>query len=238
MADTLSGRVGEKQVLTHFLGQDSLELFHKIEQIHIVACGTSYHAGLISAYWFEQLASIPCQVETASEYRARQVAPRRNCLYLTISQSGETADTLAALRTAKASNNYLTTLSICNVAGSSLVREADKTIMTYAGIEIGVASTKAFTTQLCALLLLGLLLTKQRNLISQDEIKDQQSEEHFAQLLQQLPELLRQSLQIESAIEQIVDKFADKHSILFLGRNTMYPLAMEGALKLLSLIHI
>ena len=231
--DTLSGRIGTKQILTHFLGQDSLELFNKVEQIHIVACGTSYHAGLISAYWFEQFAGVPCQVETASEYRARQVAPRANCLYLTISQSGETADTLAALRAAKVSHHYLTTLAICNVATSSLVREADRTLMTYAGIEIGVASTKAFTTQLCALLLLCLLLAKQRNQIDQDT-----KEQSLVQCLRKLPELVQSALQIENRIEQIVDKFANKQSVLFLGRNTMYPLAMEGALKLKEVSYI
>lgn len=232
IADTLANRVGDRQILTHILGQDTVEILQKAEQIHIVACGTSYHAGLIAAYWFEQLAGIACQVETASEYRARQVAPRSNCLYLTISQSGETADTLAALRTAQSSKHYLTHLAICNVASSTLVREADKTIMTYAGIEIGVASTKAFTTQLCALLLLCLLMAKQRNRFSQQE------ESEYVECLKHMPELVQQSLKIEQKIMHIANKFADKHSTLFLGRHAMYPLAMEGALKLKEISYI
>jgi glucosamine--fructose-6-phosphate aminotransferase (isomerizing) len=206
------------------------ELFAKVKRIQIVACGTSYHAGLVAAYWFESLAGIPCRTEIASEHRYRQTIVEPNTLFITLSQSGETADTLAALRQAK-TLAYLTTLTICNVPESSLVRESEFNLMTHAGVEIGVASTKAFTTQLVALLKLTILLGKTHQLRA-DKIS------YLEQQLQELPTRLEQALELSSGIEQLARRFVDKQHALFLGRGANYPIAMEGALKLKEISYI
>lgn len=202
----------------------------QVKEIHIVACGTSYHAGLVARYWIERLANIHCSVEVASEYRYRKVVVSNNTLFLCISQSGETADKLAALRHAKHSG-YLSRLVICNVPGSSLVREADLRLMTHAGLEIGVASTKAFTIQLTALLWLTGVLDKMRGMSEIDEQK-------LTQQLLNLPQQIGEVLALESTIAELSNSFASKHHALFLGRGAMYPVAMEGALKLKEISYI
>ncbi|SDS44677.1 glutamine--fructose-6-phosphate transaminase [Halopseudomonas litoralis] len=230
ITNTLSGTLGDDHVLTAILGPDAESRLKDIENIHIVACGTSYHAGLVARYWIEEQAGLPCQVEVASEFRYRQVAVPPNTLLITISQSGETADTLAALRHAKP-QGYLSTLAICNVAGSSLVREADWRLLTQAGPEIGVASTKAFTTQLVALLWLTTALAQERG----------RANELIAaniRALRNLPALVAQALELDSKIETLAASFANKHHALFLGRGTHYPIAMEGALKLKEISYI
>ncbi|WP_193075255.1 glutamine--fructose-6-phosphate transaminase (isomerizing) [Pseudomonas sp. FME51] len=230
IANTLSGTLGDDHVLTAILGPDAESRLKDIENIHIVACGTSYHAGLVARYWIEEQAGLPCQVEVASEFRYRQVAVPPNTLLITISQSGETADTLAALRHAKP-QGYLSTLAICNVAGSSLVREADWRLLTQAGPEIGVASTKAFTTQLVALLWLTTALAQERG----------RANEFIAanvRALRNLPALVAQTLELNDEIEALAARFANKHHALFLGRGTHYPIAMEGALKLKEISYI
>jgi len=227
--DTLAGTMGDDHVLTAILGPDAETRLQDINNIHIVACGTSYHAGLVARYWIEEQAGIPCQVEVASEYRYRTVVVPANTLLITISQSGETADTLAALRYAK-NQDYLATLAICNVAGSSLVREADWRLLTHAGPEIGVASTKAFTTQLVALLWLTTALAQARG-----------KTEFIARninALRDLPYMVEQVLSLEPAIIELAQRFANKHHALFLGRGTHYPIAMEGALKLKEISYI
>ncbi|QJD58679.1 glutamine--fructose-6-phosphate transaminase (isomerizing) [Pseudomonas sp. gcc21] len=230
IADTLSGILGENSVLTAGLGPDAETRFKDVQAIHIVACGTSYHAGLVARYWIEEQAGLPCQVEVASEFRYRRVSVPTNTLLITISQSGETADTLAALRYAK-QQGYLASLAICNVAGSSLVREADWRLLTHAGPEIGVASTKAFTTQLVALLWLTTALAQANNrapeMISAN-----------VRALRGLPALIQQTLALDSEIETLAATFANKHHALFLGRGTHYPIAMEGALKLKEISYI
>lgn len=228
--DTLAGIVGDDHVLTAILGPDAETRLADIANIHIVACGTSYHAGLVARYWIEDQAGIPCSVEVASEYRYRTVVVPANTLLITISQSGETADTLAALRFAK-DQGYLATLAICNVAGSSLVREADWRLLTHAGPEIGVASTKAFTTQLVALLWLTTALA---------QVRGKPAEQIAANVraLKDLPSIIDQALSLEPRITTLAERFANKHHALFLGRGTHYPIAMEGALKLKEISYI
>ncbi|WP_394242052.1 glutamine--fructose-6-phosphate transaminase (isomerizing) [Halopseudomonas laoshanensis] len=230
VTDTLAGLLGEDRVLTAVLGPDAGSRLKDVRNIHIVACGTSYHAGLVARYWLEEQTGLPCQVEVASEYRYRSVSVPEGTLLITLSQSGETADTLAALRYAK-KQGYLGTLAICNVAGSSLVREADWRLLTHAGPEIGVASTKAFTTQLVALLWLTTALAQERNR-APDMIAAN------IRALRGLPNLIEQVLELDGVIENLAYSFANKHHALFLGRGTHYPIAMEGALKLKEISYI
>lgn len=228
---TLEGRVSQKQVLTNILGGNSAAVLAQASHVHIVACGTSYHTGLVARYWIEQLAGIPCQVEVASEYRYRSVVVPDNTVFITVSQSGETADTLAALRFAKTAG-YLATLAIVNVPESSLCRESDWVLMTRAGPEIGVASTKAFTTQLIALLLLTLLLARQRGHL------DAQREADIVEALHALPGLVEAILQLDARIQAVSESFAEKQHALFLGRGVQFPVALEGALKLKEISYI
>lgn len=223
--NTLEGRLFNGQLNLEALGDLSA-----IDQVQIIACGTSYHAGMTARYWIEDIAGIACNVEIASEFRYRRSVVRPNSLLVTISQSGETADTLAALRLAK-ELGFARTLTICNVPGSSLVRESDMALMTRAGAEIGVASTKAFTTQLVALLLLTAALGRGR---AMDAAKEQQ----IAAALTRLPALIEKALGMNSAIQQLAEAFAEKHHALFLGRGNQYPIAMEGALKLKEISYI
>ena len=236
LKDTLQGRISSKSVLPEAFGSEARAIFNKVSAVHIVACGTSYHAGLVARYWLEEWAGIPCQVEVASEYRYRKVVVPENTLFVTISQSGETADTLAALQSAKQSG-YLGSLVICNVANSSLVRESDLALMTHAGPEIGVASTKAFTTQLVALQLLCIGLGRARNQGSKNGL-DEQKEQELVAALHQLPELCEQTLALNDEIERTFECFADKNHSLFLGRGVQFPVALEGALKLKEISYI
>ena len=230
LANTFAGRIADNHIRDAIFGYQAEELFQKTNAIHIIACGTSFHSGLVAKYWLEKYAGVPCQVEVASEYRYRQVAVPEGTLFVTISQSGETADTLAALRKAK-ENGYLGFLAICNVANSSLVRESNISLMTMAGPEIGVASTKAFTTQLVALQLLSLSLAKHKGL-------DAKTEKELVQNLHKLPELSEQVLALDPVIEAVSESFANKHHALFLGRGEQYPIALEGALKLKEISYI
>ncbi|MFZ5960199.1 glutamine--fructose-6-phosphate transaminase (isomerizing) [Pseudomonas knackmussii] len=228
---TLEGRLGAQRVLVENFGPDAAALFAKVRNVQIVACGTSYHAGLVARYWIEELTGIPCQVEVASEFRYRKVAVQPDALFVTISQSGETADTLAALRSAK-QMGFLSSLAICNVATSSLVRESDMTLLTLAGPEIGVASTKAFTTQLVALLLLTLAIGQ-----VQDRL-EAGIEAELVEALRRLPTRLEEALAMDKVVEKVSELFAEKNHTLFLGRGTQYPVAMEGALKLKEISYI
>ncbi|MFC0267196.1 glutamine--fructose-6-phosphate transaminase (isomerizing) [Kushneria aurantia] len=228
---TLEGRLGERHVFPRILGADADELLSRVHNIQIIACGTSYHAGMVARYWLEKLAGIPTQVEVASEYRYREVVVPQGTLFVTLSQSGETADTLAALRHTAQKGGYLASLAICNVPGSSLVRESDLTLMTQAGPEIGVASTKAFTTQLVSLLLLTLALRQVQH--GDDEVQAR-----LVSALRGLPQLISRGLALDSAIEGLSAAFADKHHALFVGRGTMFPIALEGALKLKEISYI
>ncbi len=232
--DTLEGRLTKDQVLIAAFGHQAEALFKTIQQIQIIACGTSYHSGLVAKYWIEDIIGLPCQVEVASEYRYRNPVVQNNTLFVTISQSGETADTLAALQQIKffKKEHNIPTLTICNVAESSLVRESDLTFLTHAGPEIGVASTKAFTTQLVALALLMVSVGKSQKIMSAEQ------EKNIIVGLQKLPSLIQNALSHESVIQEIAQTFADKESALFLGRGTMYPIAMEGALKLKEVSYI
>jgi len=230
VAETLEGRIGVDHVLPNIFGVGADAMLSRVRQVHIVACGTSYHAGLVARYQLEQLAGIPCMVEVASEYRYRNPVVPADTLFVVVSQSGETADTLAALRHAKESG-YLATLAICNVPESSIVRAADHILMTRAGLEIGVASTKAFTTQLVALQLLVLTLA-QLNGVSAEAIAGWVTELHG------LPEKLNQALALDERIKLLAEKFVDKQHALFLGRGSHYPIAMEGALKLKEISYI
>ena len=230
VARTLAERIADGRVLDAAFGPGSAAILDKTQGIHIVACGTSYHAGLVARYWIEQLCRIPCTVEIASEYRYRSPVVPPNTLFVAISQSGETADTLAALRAAR-EMGYLSTLTICNVPESSMVRESDLVMMTHAGPEIGVASTKAFTTQLAALALLTVALARRAGLA------EEQERELVAQLAD-LPGLIEEVLALDSAIETLAEHFADKHHALFLGRGVQNPVAMEGALKLKEISYI
>ncbi|PQZ94391.1 MULTISPECIES: glutamine--fructose-6-phosphate transaminase (isomerizing) [Pseudomonas] len=228
---TLEGRLSQNQVLVNAFGPQAAELFAKVRNVQIVACGTSYHAGMVARYWLEELAGIPCQVEVASEFRYRKVVVQPDTLFVTISQSGETADTLAALRNAK-ELGFLASLAICNVSISSLVRESDLTLLTQAGREIGVASTKAFTTQLVGLLLLTLSLGQVRGTLA-DGVEATLVEE-----LRRLPTRLGEALAMDSIVEKVAELFADKNHTLFLGRGAQYPVAMEGSLKLKEISYI
>jgi glucosamine--fructose-6-phosphate aminotransferase (isomerizing) len=230
LGDTFAGRIGKDSIHEAIFGYKAEDLFAKTKAIHIIACGTSFHSGLVAKYWLEHYAGIPCQVEVASEYRYRNVAVPQGTLFISISQSGETADTLAALHKAK-QNGYLGFLAICNVANSSLVRESDIALMTLAGPEIGVASTKAFTTQLVALQLLSISLAKHNGL-------DAATEKELVQNLHKLPELCTQVLALDTVIEEVSEALANKHHALFLGRGEQYPIALEGALKLKEISYI
>ena len=228
---TLEGRLSHNQVLVNAFGPQAAELFAKVRNVQIVACGTSYHAGMVARYWLEELAGIPCQVEVASEFRYRKVVVQPDTLFVTISQSGETADTLAALRNAK-ELGFRGSLAICNVSISSLVRESDLTLLTQAGREIGVASTKAFTTQLVGLLLLTLSLGQVRGTLAEGV------EATLVEELRRLPTRLGEALAMDSTVEKVAELFADKNHTLFLGRGAQYPVAMEGSLKLKEISYI
>lgn len=225
LTDTLEGRVNSLEVLKSSFGERASHIFPTVKQIHIVACGTSYHAGMIAKYWLESLTGLPTQVEIASEYRYRDVVVPKDTLFITVSQSGETADTLAALQKAKGMG-YVATLAICNVATSTLVREADCVFLTRAGIEIGVASTKAFTTQLAAFLMLAAALSH-----------DNRANEVLQQL-QELPACCERVLKMNEEIEDLASLFVNKAHALFLGRGVQYPVALEGALKLKEISYI
>ena len=228
---TLEGRLGADHVLVQAFGGQARELFARVKNVQIVACGTSFHAGMVARYWLEALAGIACQIEVASEFRYRKVVVQPDSLFVSISQSGETADTLAALRNAK-ELGFLSSLAICNVGTSSLVRESDLTLLTHAGPEIGVASTKAFTTQLVALLLLTLALGQVRGTL------DKADEARLVDELRRLPTHLGEALAMDKKVEKVAELFAEKHHTLFLGRGTQYPVAMEGALKLKEISYI
>ncbi len=230
MANTLMGRIGKEQLLEEVFGSSAASIFDQVKAVQIVACGTSYHAGLVAKYWMEDWGGLPCNVEVASEYRYRKVFVQPGTLFVTISQSGETADTLAALKFAK-ENGYLAGLTICNVPNSSLVRESDLCLMTQAGPEIGVASTKAFTTQLVALQLLTIALGRRHGLTAKREAE-------IVKALHQLGELSTKVLTLDTLIEKVSEDFAEKHHSLFLGRGVQYPIAMEGALKLKEISYI
>lgn len=227
---TLANRLGKDGVSLSAFGEQAVSLLPQVEHVQIIACGTSYHAGMTARYWFEEFAGVSCNVEIASEYRYRKSFVRPNSLLVTISQSGETADTLAALRLAK-SQGYMTSLTICNVPGSSLVRESTMAYMMDAGSEIGVASTKAFTVQLVALLMLAVAVGRHKALSSEQEAE-------IIKSLQSLPAKIEQALAMDNAIETLAEDFADKHHSLFLGRGDQYPIAMEGALKLKEISYI
>jgi glucosamine--fructose-6-phosphate aminotransferase (isomerizing) len=231
ISDTLEGRVGREFLSAEIFGHNAAQVFSKIKQIQISACGTSYHAGMVARYWIEELAGIPCQVETASELRYRNPVVQADTLFVTLSQSGETADTLASQRTAK-SLGYLATLSICNVPESSLVRGADLSMMMHAGPEIGVASTKAFTSQLVCLLLLTIVLGKQSKHINHEK------EISLLSQLKKLPKKIEEVLHLNQSIHLLAETFADKHHALFIGRGVQYPIALEGALKLKEISYI
>lgn len=225
ISNTLEGRLFNHQINSNFIGDLS-----GIEHVQIIACGTSYHAGMVARYWIEGLVGISCNIEIASEFRYRKSVVRPNSLLVTVSQSGETADTLAALRLAK-TLGYEKTLCICNVSDSSLVRESDMVLLTRAGTEIGVASTKAFTTQLVAFLLLTAALGKAQNM--SDKLLAR-----IAQALTSLPNLISETLAMNTEIQHLAERFAEKHHALFLGRGEQYPIAMEGALKLKEISYI
>ncbi|MCE8031658.1 glutamine--fructose-6-phosphate transaminase (isomerizing) [Billgrantia tianxiuensis] len=233
VANALEGRLGSDQVLIEAFGPQARQLLGRTRQIHLVACGTSYHAGMVARYWIEALAGVPCQVEIASEYRYRDVVAPPGTLLLTLSQSGETADTLAALRHARKrqEENYVGTLAICNVPGSSLVRESDLSLMTHAGPEIGVASTKAFTTQLTSLMLVALALRQLHG-------GDRDLTARLVHRLRYLPTLLGDTLQLDGEIAALAKGFADYRHTLFLGRGAQMPIALEGALKLKEISYI
>ncbi len=218
------------EVDDHVFGEAAAEVFAKTKAVQIVACGTSYHAGLVARYWLEDIAGIPCQVEVASEFRYRKRVSHEGTLLVTVSQSGETADTLAALRFAEP-DEFVASLVIANVDNSSLVRESDLAFLTRAGAEIGVASTKAFTTQLVAFLMLSLVLGRHRGLSAERE-------KQLMEGLEQLPDLVKQTLKIDPQIEVMSSAFIQKHHALFLGRGVQYPIAMEGALKLKEISYI
>jgi glutamine---fructose-6-phosphate transaminase (isomerizing) len=228
--NSLQGRISKTQVLEEAFGVAAKDIFDKVKAVQIVACGTSNHAGMVAKYWFESIAKVPCAVEIASEYRYRNVLVPDNCLFVTISQSGETADTLAALRFAKTAG-YVGCLTVCNVASSSLVRESDLAMLTFAGREIGVASTKAFTTQLSVLALLVLSLARRNGLSSEQE-------QVFVEELNKLPNVIEQVLKLDADIRTLSNDFAEKAHTLFLGRGIQYPVAMEGALKLKEISYI
>lgn len=228
--NTLNGRISAEHVLEESFGVKAKAIFDQVTSVQIVACGTSHHAGLITKYWLENIAGIPCHVDIASDYRYRRIIVQPGTLFVTISQSGETADTLAALRYAN-ELSYVASMAICNVATSSLVRESDFSLLTMAGREIGVASTKAFTTQLVALLLMTLVLGRRHGLTEEKESR-------YVHDLHKLPGLVDDVLKQDKAIQQLSIQFADKHHALFLGRGPQYPVAKEGALKLKEISYI
>mgnify|MGYP003334885788 CR=1 FL=1 len=228
--NTIDGRVGSEDVLDNIFGLNSNEIFSKVERIQIAACGTSLHAGRVAANWLSAIAELPCQIDYASEYRYRNPHVDENSLFITISQSGETADTLAALSYAK-EKDYLATVGICNVPTSTLARESDFVLFTNAGPEIGVASTKAFTTQLAALLLLTLSLAKARGL-------NPKLRARVIEGLRSLPEVIRETLELKDQIVEMAPEVASKDNALFLGRGIFYPVAKEGALKLKEISYI
>ena len=230
VSKTIDGRIGGEDVLDNIFGLGSTDLFSKVERIQIVACGTSLHAGRVAANWLSSIAELPCQIDYASEYRYRNPHVDKNSLLITISQSGETADTLAALNYAK-EKNYLSTLTICNVPTSSLARESDFSLFTNAGPEIGVASTKAFTTQLAGLMLLALSLAKSRGL-------NPKLRGRIIQALRLLPETIAEALNTKEQMVKIAPNIANKDNALFLGRGIFYPIAKEGALKLKEISYI
>ena len=230
VARTLEDRIADGKVLDAAFGPGAIEILDKTRGVHIVACGTSYHAGLVARYWIEHLCGIACSVEIASEYRYRSPVVPENTLFICISQSGETADTLAALRMAN-ELGYLASMTICNVGESSMVRESNLVMMTRAGPEIGVASTKAFTTQLAALALLTISLGRRNGL-------DAKQERILVGQLAELPGLIEETLTLDAAIEALAIHFVDKHHALFLGRGVQNPIAMEGALKLKEISYI
>ena len=230
LLNTIDGRISGEDVLDNIFGLGSTEIFKKVERIQIVACGTSLHAGRVAANWLSAIAELPCQIDYASEYRYRNPHVDKNSILITISQSGETADTLAALNYAK-EKNYLATVGICNVPTSTLARESDFVLFTNAGPEIGVASTKAFTTQLAALMLLTLSLAKARNL-------NPKLRQRVVTALRALPEIIAQTLELKDSIIEMAPSIANKDNALFLGRGIFYPVAKEGALKLKEISYI
>lgn len=231
LINTMEGRILHNNVIVDAIGNGASEILEKVEHIQIVACGTSYNAGMTARYWFEALAGVGCDVEIASEFRYRKFVTRPNSLLVTISQSGETADTLAALRLAK-EKGYMAALTICNVSSSSLVRESDLAFMTRAGVEVGVASTKAFTTQLAALLMLVTAIGKVKGNISNEK------EVEIVKALQSLPAEVEKALAFDKDIEALAEDFAEKNHALFLGRGEFYPIAMEASLKLKEISYI
>jgi glucosamine--fructose-6-phosphate aminotransferase (isomerizing) len=230
VAQTLEERVANGKLLEAAFGPAAGEIFGRVEAVHIVACGTSFHAGSVARYLIEQVCRLPCHVDIASEYRYRSPVVPKNTLFVTISQSGETADTLAALRLAKGAG-YLSTLAICNVPESSLVRESELVMLTRAGPEIGVASTKAFTTQITALTMLVIALAKHRT-------ADAERERGLVTRLIEIPSLIEKTLVLDPVMKKLAERFADKHHALFLGRGILHPIAMEGALKLKEISYI
>ncbi len=231
ISTTLEGRLSRQHIAEEIFGTQAAKLFSQTKHIQIAACGTSFHAGLVARYWIEELTGLSCDVETASELRYRHNVVAPNTLFVTLSQSGETADTLAAQKQAKA-QGYIGTLTICNVAESALVRDADLNLMMHAGPEIGVASTKAFTSQLVCLLLLTIVLGKRSGKINDKK------ESFFIDQLRSLPKKIEQVLELNKSIEKLAKQFADKQHTLFVGRGTQYPIALEGALKLKEISYI
>ena len=231
IADTLEGRISGQRVLEEAFGAGAGEIFDGIRGVHIIACGTSYHAGMVGRYWLESIAGIPCSVEVASEFRYRHPVVRNNSLIVTLSQSGETADTLAGLHEARRLG-FGHALSICNVPESSLVRESDLVLMTHAGPEIGVASTKAFTTQLVAMLLLTIVLGRRHGM-------SEETEAALVNELRSVPSKVEHALTLNEQVKTLArERFADRHNALFLGRGANFPVAMEGALKLKEISYI
>jgi len=229
---TLQDRITDHQLLLNGFGDLDINVLRRAQAIHIVACGTSYHAGMTAKYWFEEYTKTPCTVEIASEYRYRYVAGPDNTLYITLSQSGETADSLAALEEVKKSDRYIGTLAICNVPESTLTREADATLLTKAGPEIGVASTKAFTTQLVALQLVALTMGKAKETQTEEERAD------IIRAMHQSPITMERLLMLDRTIEHLAEQFVEKDHAIFLGRGPMFPIALEGALKLKEISYI
>jgi glutamine---fructose-6-phosphate transaminase (isomerizing) len=230
IANTLQERVRNGRLLEAAFGPTAGEVFGRTQNVHIVACGTSFHAAAVARYFIEQICLLPCAVDIASEYRYRNPLVPPNSLFVTISQSGETADTLAALRLAQRSG-YLASLAICNVPESSLVRESQLVLLTRAGPEIGVASTKAFTTQLTALGMLVVVLARNRN-------ADAERERALVNNLIELPALVEKTLTLDGVVQRLAQRFAGKHHALFLGRGALYPIALEGALKLKEISYL
>lgn len=231
LISTMEGRITDKAVVTESIGVNAVDILKKVEHVQIIACGTSYNSGMAARYWFESIAGVSCDVEIASEFRYRDFVVRPNSLLVTLSQSGETADTLAALRLAK-EKGYMGAMTICNVAGSSLVRESDFAFMTRAGTEIGVASTKAFTTQLAAMLMMVVSIGRLQGRMTAER------EAEIVKSLHELPAHIEKALAFDKEIEALAPDFADKQHTLFLGRGEFYPIAMEASLKLKEISYI